>query len=270
MKRILALFLCTVLIFACSLTVYAHPGGTDSKGGHTNHSTGKYHYHHGYSAHSHSDMDGDGDLDCPYNFVDKTQSTTSSSKNSTKTSSGYTSSTATSTVKTSSKKEEAIPEWIYFCGLVLLITIVALFRSNRQKDKQIQTLISSHNNEIANLKSKVSSALQEFYGNDYLLVLSRPPFGDSVGPDGFPRHVDNSGTRWGDKYTFYVANGYRKEQAFHRRSCRYAAKEINAYSIHRSRNHFTPCRSCSPSLPNIDWFNRYKELQRVLSLPEKK
>lgn len=54
------------------VTVFAHPGRTDSKGGHTNHSTGEYHYHHGYSAHDHYDMDGDGNVDCPYDFDDKT------------------------------------------------------------------------------------------------------------------------------------------------------------------------------------------------------
>lgn len=36
----------------CSL---AHPGNTDSNGGHYNSSTGKYHYHHGYPAHQHPD-----------------------------------------------------------------------------------------------------------------------------------------------------------------------------------------------------------------------
>lgn len=53
------------------LCAYAHSGGTDSKGGHYNRSTGEYHYHHGYSAHQHKDMDGDGKLDCPYEFDDK-------------------------------------------------------------------------------------------------------------------------------------------------------------------------------------------------------
>lgn len=50
----------------------AHPGRTDSNGGHTDSSTGEYHYHHGYPAHDHYDMDGDGDIDCPYDFKDKT------------------------------------------------------------------------------------------------------------------------------------------------------------------------------------------------------
>lgn len=62
------------IILICVLTVpaSAHPGGTDSSGGHYNRDTGDYHYHHGYSAHDHEDLDGDGDLDCPYNFKDKT------------------------------------------------------------------------------------------------------------------------------------------------------------------------------------------------------
>lgn len=73
MKKTFSLFVVTILIiFSLLSNVSAHPGRTDSKGGHTNHSTGEYHYHHGYSAHDHYDMDGDGDIDCPYDFDDKT------------------------------------------------------------------------------------------------------------------------------------------------------------------------------------------------------
>jgi hypothetical protein len=41
------------LILFLSITAFAHSGGTDSKGGHFNHSTGQYHYHHGREAHQH-------------------------------------------------------------------------------------------------------------------------------------------------------------------------------------------------------------------------
>ena len=68
------LVLISLTIFSIvSLSVYAHPGRTDSKGGHANRSTGEYHYHHGYDEHSHRDIDGDGDLDCPYEFEDNTK-----------------------------------------------------------------------------------------------------------------------------------------------------------------------------------------------------
>lgn len=72
---------CALLMFLLlpiiALTAYAHQGRTDGSGGHTDHSTGEYHYHHGYPAHDHYDMDGDGDIDCPYDFNDQTDHSSS-------------------------------------------------------------------------------------------------------------------------------------------------------------------------------------------------
>lgn len=66
-KRILLCILCSVLLLfsMAALTAYAHPGRTDSSGGHNDHINGGYHYHHGYSAHDHYDIDGNGIIDCP-------------------------------------------------------------------------------------------------------------------------------------------------------------------------------------------------------------
>lgn len=72
MRRTLALLPALFLLYVFAVTAFAHPGKTDSSGGHTDRSTGEYHYHHGYPAHDHYDIDGDGDLDCPYDFEDKT------------------------------------------------------------------------------------------------------------------------------------------------------------------------------------------------------
>lgn len=85
----LALFAIVLIISVLRTDVSAHPGKTDSSGGHTDHSTGEYHYHHGYSAHDHYDMDGDGDVDCPYDFDDRTDHYDRSSS-STKSSDSYT------------------------------------------------------------------------------------------------------------------------------------------------------------------------------------
>lgn len=81
-KRIVTLSVLALIIAYMSLSVKAHPGRTDGRGGHTDHSTGEYHYHHGYSAHDHYDMDGDGDVDCPYDFKDRTGANSHSSTNS--------------------------------------------------------------------------------------------------------------------------------------------------------------------------------------------
>lgn len=66
-KLLIAVSVCLCL----SAVAFAHSGGTDSSGGHIDHSTEEYHYHHGYPAHQHWDMDGDGYLDCPYLFDDE-------------------------------------------------------------------------------------------------------------------------------------------------------------------------------------------------------
>ncbi|MFR4978470.1 MAG: YHYH domain-containing protein [Butyricicoccus sp.] len=78
------LLLCISVISLLSLTyVSAHPGRTDSNGGHYDHSTDEYHYHHGYPAHQHENGT------CPYAFDDQTDDTprsnsVSSSSSSTK------------------------------------------------------------------------------------------------------------------------------------------------------------------------------------------
>ena len=106
----------TIVLCALSaLEAKAHPGRTDGAGGHTDQSTGEYHYHHGYSAHSHYDMDGDGDLDCPYDFDDKTNH--SSSGNSSNNSSN--SSNGASTMQRTKKNSPDITSKICFSLFVL-------------------------------------------------------------------------------------------------------------------------------------------------------
>ena len=48
--RVLTTVVCVMLLV---LTAFAHPGRTDSDGGHSDNINGGYHYHHGYPAHSH-------------------------------------------------------------------------------------------------------------------------------------------------------------------------------------------------------------------------
>lgn len=72
MKKILMLLFCLLLIGSLCFKVSAHPGRTDSNGGHYNHSTGEYHYHHGYSEHQHPNGI------CPY---EENTNTNSNNKN---------------------------------------------------------------------------------------------------------------------------------------------------------------------------------------------
>lgn len=136
-----------VLLVAFALTVNAHPGDTDSSGGHYDRSTGEYHYHHGYSAHSHRDMDGDGDLDCPYNFVDKTGQNSSNSSGDSHSSSG----------KQPSTKSDPTHSWMddfvvffsspygMFCIVAVILQIIFVFILifAKLKSKHLWTLLLS-------------------------------------------------------------------------------------------------------------------------------
>ena len=46
-KKIITAIIFALLTFALSIEVFAHPGRTDSNGGHYNRKTGEYHYHNG-------------------------------------------------------------------------------------------------------------------------------------------------------------------------------------------------------------------------------
>lgn len=74
--------LCIIMALLLLTVASAHPGRTDSRGGHYDSETGEYHYHHGYEAHQHTDLDDDGIPDCPYDFDDKTGESSGSSSSS--------------------------------------------------------------------------------------------------------------------------------------------------------------------------------------------
>lgn len=106
-KTFMTFTIIAMVISLFLITVAAHSGRTDSRGGHYNRSTGEYHYHHGYSAHQHYDMDGDGDVDCPYKFNDKSNRNNNDSSKSV-TSSNKTDNSASTTENTKEKVKNKI------------------------------------------------------------------------------------------------------------------------------------------------------------------
>ena len=116
-KRTLLICFAVCLISLLVVTVFAHPGRTDSKGGHTNHSTGEYHYHHGYSAHDHYDMDGDGVVDCPYDFDDQTN----------RSNSGATSNIPTTEETSSENNSKSNTDFISVLGGIIAVGLYVFF-----------------------------------------------------------------------------------------------------------------------------------------------
>lgn len=71
MKIIRFIFTFIICALILNIQIYAHPGRTDSDGGHNDNINGGYHYHHGEPAHQHQDGV------CPYD-IDEPSSSSSS------------------------------------------------------------------------------------------------------------------------------------------------------------------------------------------------
>lgn len=168
MRRFLSLLLLLSLLIT---PVFAHPGRTDSNGGHYDRSTGEYHYHHGHSAHQHYDMDGDGILDCPYTFKGTTSTTSSPDiYTTTITTAPATFSTwettvwtspSTSAPATAAKKGGNGPMigWIVSAALV-----IALYGSSKSHEKESNLdleRIRKQNQEINALKKELEAKSQQ-------------------------------------------------------------------------------------------------------------
>ena len=162
-----ALLISIILIIAVS----AHSGRTDSKGGHTDHSTGQYHYHHGYSAHQHTNGE------CPYDFKDKTNHSSSNSNN---------------LATTSEDKELRAFWWITIilaiaAGIAILIIKII---DNRTISK-LNTEISSKDSEIRSLQHKIETTKKEiadvmYYANKSIYEITSIPGVIDIYIDGTP------------------------------------------------------------------------------------
>lgn len=154
-------FICVVFTLL-PIIAFAHPGRTDSNGGHTDHSTGEYHYHHGYEAHDHYDMDGDGDKDCPFNFKNNTNNSTSTNTGakisgskttgSTNTSSGSGSNSNSSTKTSDSNSSKTTEKDTGERDLILSAAGIYLFISFLKIDWSSELKKDSSNSNASNEK----------------------------------------------------------------------------------------------------------------------
>lgn len=129
------------LAFALSTTVFAHPGRTDSSGGHYDRETGEYHYHHGFEAHQH--VNGE----CPFDFVDLTgQNSGGDGSGGTRTSG----SGADGSYESRQDKSSLLEDLIAICiiaafisfapTLILDFALIAVFLPGKVSDRFLPTL----------------------------------------------------------------------------------------------------------------------------------
>ena len=181
MKKVLVTFLCVLILVIIPFSVYAHPGRTSSDGGHWDYENGEYHYHHGYSAHDHYDKDGDGDVDCPYNFDDQTDITSSDRNSITSRNSAYDYSDLEypRTPTATEKEMNEVPSWVYWVFTAQAVVIIVLLISNSFKRDKIQTMESCHRHELASVNNACQTRLAEKNASDAEMESIRSSIADA-------------------------------------------------------------------------------------------
>lgn len=240
MKNVLkSVFLVGVTIFLV-MPISAHPGNTDSKGGHTNHSTGEYHYHHGYPAHLHPNGE------CPYDFDDRTGQDSGNTGGSNG-SSNHTPSGTSPTVSKSAKNEIHPVLLIGGGGFLVYCLLHGFFWRFKSWLSERKVYNAQRAEYLRLYGGKTRRELAEIAGI---------PQWVEIGNDGLPK--DKFSQDWGPSFTFYVSkSGY----SFHdHKHCHPAASiPINAAQLEWR----SPCKNCSPRVPELVW---YREYLRILGL----
>ena len=113
MKKISLIMILTILCFTFSTVAFAHPGNTDSNGGH--YGPDGYHYHHGYPTHQHENGE------CPYDFDDKTGWNSGSSSSG----SSHTSKTTSSNSVNTNTEAKNQSQFDFILEIVLAFIFVA-------------------------------------------------------------------------------------------------------------------------------------------------
>lgn len=240
-KSTIILLVAICLFYCLAITVYAHPGRTDSQGGHYDQGTGEYHYHHGYPAHDHYDMDGDGALDCPYNFEDKTGNNSAGISDN---NSGYENYThpiqedmgenggnrKPSGTQALTEKGIAKMEIWKVCILILvflgIIAIMYIIIRNQIRDKERQKVRYEEKIEKDHAKfcedlGEINAEMIRKHGTFYLYNLCNTPRGDYIGSDDLPTSQFTYNFKWGEKYTFYLGGNATYNSKYHGSTCRY-------------------------------------------------
>lgn len=144
MRKTIVAMLCLALMLC--VTASAHPGRTDSSGGHRDNNNvsglGSYHYHHGHPAHLHTNGI------CPYNYVDKTNSGAS-----------------TGTVPAANAREEIfmVPWWLLFLSMAAVAVLVWRNVELRKACEGAENLRKARDVQIAQLEVQCQSARDQSF-----------------------------------------------------------------------------------------------------------
>lgn len=234
LKKVTLLLVLTCLLYGSAL---AHPGRTDSNGGHWNRSTGTYHYHDGNSSSS-SSSSYSYNKSTPLPWQDTSKATEKSQE-----------------AKLSNRKWGA---GLIGVSLYLFIWLYLPVKESikKRKDEKIRQKEYLQQLELEKQKKEEEkrAEIKELTTHSLRELSGMPDFAE-IGEDGLPKEKGKVG--WGEYFTRY---SYSYDgMAYHKKTCHLAVSEFNIASPGNAR---CPCGVCKPEkIPDLSWYKKYKTLQ---------
>lgn len=300
MKKLL---LMTAIFFACSLCVSAHPGSTDDYGGHVDWSTGEYHYHHGYSAHQHtngvcpydfvdnadhSNNNSTSANSYNYNYGDRSEyvpsvqytlkpsPTPSNELQNTKTKINWDTVGESLTI---GAMFSVFPFIIYLFVssflvkgprdgyILILIAVFSFIGCSVARYYIANNIYGVHNVYFLTAWMLIGTLLYEYffyikarkkYMNLYAgkdsHTLAGVPDGITISAGGTLNFTDEA-TK--EKYTVYISSSISK---YHKKTCQHGKHPISC--VFASKN-LEPCQICKPEIPDLSWYYKYQEIEKI-------
>lgn len=266
--KIAVLFSAMLLLFSCALIVSAHPGRTDSSGGHHNRSTGGYHYHHGYPAHQH--VNGV----CPYEYDDKTGWNSDSYSNSNNFVPAPTSTPKTTPIPTPEPAPDTTQEnstdWVGIALTALCLGWPALYlipcllpiKSKRQETSATQALPAAPSRQNRRAQQLADLRYEKEYTYYFDLYAFYNPADFVTMPKGaYLRDeipvTSNKGTY--GLYTVYITKTGTK---YHQSKDCVNTKMIKTHIL--NVRGFQPCAKCAKQeIPDLNWYFEYRRISKI-------
>ena len=271
MKQIAAVVIALLLCLSVS---FAHPGRTDSSGGHYNRSTGEYHYHHGYPAHQHVNNT------CPYGFDDRTGensgSSTSSSREPPIISTRKMPTVSTGNNTQTNPSNGGIAKKIFLYAILCAVGTYVCYKIIDRCAKIYKERVFVKNHGSAKFADRLRPQLQEI--KQRRLELQKKEYFSPRKACGVPNEAflndkllpctKGDPTPFGKYTVFYNFN----TKKFHFAHCIYAryGRGMNILNLPIDA---TPCSRCLYRAPSLDWIDPYREYMAAFKViginPEK-
>ena len=233
--------LCVFILVFClgSSFALAHPGRTDSNGGHWDRSTGEYHYHDGSSAGKNRESNSYSytySTPLPWQEIERYSS--------------YSTQTEKPVAVKKAKTDDLGSIIEFIVCVVFLGGFVAIKVYTWVDDRKVSKEIEARREEQRQLQEIEDNRLRAFYQSHSLRDLSNMPKNTEIGNDGLPKIIGS--VKWGAYYTRYSSS---KGTRFHSSECRHG---ILPYHVLHCKGK-SPCSVCNPEpIPDLSWYDLYK------------